>query len=214
MDSFHQHPPATHQPLTAQSGMPAAGSHPQEANSDWTTVLFDLRRSVSNLVLFVLESMPVPWLFPVAASNSAACGSGESGGSSSSSGGEALPSLSAQNCAVHSEASDSANSTGSTSAEPPGIDTLDAFLEDWLTRGEQNAGPKMKRSGPQHRERPAAQHASSKKSVLACSTTAPAPAPAPAAANPTRKKPAAPTTKRRAAATGAALDDLVRQALV
>lgn len=36
----------------------------QNANSgaDWNTVLFDLRRSVSNLVLYVLESMPVPWL--------------------------------------------------------------------------------------------------------------------------------------------------------
>lgn len=33
----------------------------------WSTVVFDLRRSVSNLVLYVLESMPIPWIFPPAA---------------------------------------------------------------------------------------------------------------------------------------------------
>jgi hypothetical protein len=31
----------------------------------WTTVLSDFRRSVSNLVLFMLESIPMPWIFPV-----------------------------------------------------------------------------------------------------------------------------------------------------
>jgi hypothetical protein len=30
----------------------------------WTTVLSDFRRSVSNLVLFLLESIPMPWVFP------------------------------------------------------------------------------------------------------------------------------------------------------
>lgn len=30
----------------------------------WTTVLGDFRRSVSNLVLFLLESIPMPWVFP------------------------------------------------------------------------------------------------------------------------------------------------------
>lgn len=31
----------------------------------WTTVLSDFRRSVSNLVLFMLEAIPMPWVFPM-----------------------------------------------------------------------------------------------------------------------------------------------------
>ena len=41
------------------------------SGGDWTTVLCDLRRSVSNLVLYVLESMPVPWLLTSATTTSA-----------------------------------------------------------------------------------------------------------------------------------------------
>jgi hypothetical protein len=40
----------------------------QQESSEWNTVVFDLRRSVSNLVLYVLESMPLPWVFPPIAS--------------------------------------------------------------------------------------------------------------------------------------------------
>lgn len=31
----------------------------------WNTVLSDFRRSVSNLVLFMLEAIPMPWVFPM-----------------------------------------------------------------------------------------------------------------------------------------------------
>jgi len=46
-------PPSTETPAGAA---PCQG----QPGSDWSTVLFDLRRSVSNLVLYVLESMPLP----------------------------------------------------------------------------------------------------------------------------------------------------------
>ena len=48
--------------------MSSVAAQPQQESSDWTTVVFDLRRSVSNLVLYVLESMPLPWVFPPVAS--------------------------------------------------------------------------------------------------------------------------------------------------
>ena len=44
----------------------------QQDTTDWTSVLFDLRRSVSNLVLYVLESMPLPWLLTPSAAAAAA----------------------------------------------------------------------------------------------------------------------------------------------
>ena len=44
----------------------------QQDTTDWTSVLFDLRRSVCNLVLYVLESMPLPWLLTPSAAAAAA----------------------------------------------------------------------------------------------------------------------------------------------
>jgi len=44
----------------------------QQQQQDWSPVLYDLRRSVSNLVLYALESMPLPWIFPPNASTPAA----------------------------------------------------------------------------------------------------------------------------------------------
>ena len=42
------------------SPAPASAS----AASDWNLVLSDFRRSVSNLVLYILESVPSPWFVP------------------------------------------------------------------------------------------------------------------------------------------------------
>jgi len=62
-------------------------SEPQPAaGNDWTVVLSDLRRSVSNLVLYVLESMPMPWIFPSLASSQGG-GSGGGGGAGGGGGG-------------------------------------------------------------------------------------------------------------------------------
>lgn len=44
-----------------QQQQPSASS---SVVDDWTLVLSDFRRSVSNLVLFMLESIPMPWVFP------------------------------------------------------------------------------------------------------------------------------------------------------
>ena len=47
------------------SSVAAATADPNDNSPcSWSTVVFDLRRSVSNLVLYVLESMPIPWVFP------------------------------------------------------------------------------------------------------------------------------------------------------
>ena len=71
---YHQQQPTLLAPLLSLANQ----QQPFEPNSgggssggDWTTVLCDLRRSVSNLVLYVLESMPVPWLLTSATTTSA-----------------------------------------------------------------------------------------------------------------------------------------------
>ena len=54
--------------MNNSADMASGAAQPQPESSEWTTVVFDLRRSVSNLVLYVLESMPLPWVFPPIAS--------------------------------------------------------------------------------------------------------------------------------------------------